>query len=276
MPATCAYCREPVDAPAECPTCRTLLHAECVAEVDACPTLGCAGRLPAMKPARPAAAPAAKAGDLDASAARGRRLFLAALLGGGLVAALGWAGLLPRSPLRARPAVPGTLLVMGLEGTDPAVLERIAAGVRREYGCAVEVVADRPTLQPEGAGRPLLAESLIAEGRRRLAGRRVERGPVLGFLVVTGLELTAQGSRFVLGLADGDGAAMSYGRTWDPDRASRTVAQGISSTAWLLGLPRCDRPSCALASFDDMLGSDLRTDELCGACAARAAAWRPR
>lgn len=57
----CPYCHDEVGEPVACPDCRAGLHAECWAELESCPTLGCSGR-PAES-AAPASRPTGGAVD---------------------------------------------------------------------------------------------------------------------------------------------------------------------------------------------------------------------
>ena len=52
-PGRCAFCHAPIGvAPVVCDRCGTRLHAECLAALRVCPTLGCGTRLPQGKPRR--------------------------------------------------------------------------------------------------------------------------------------------------------------------------------------------------------------------------------
>lgn len=262
---TCAYCRSPVPQdPATCPACRTLLHAECVAELDACPTLGCAGRLPGMRAAR--ARPPASAKDAPGAA---RRLLRAALLA--LLLVVAGRALDVHRLLRPRRSFPGRIRVLGLEGTDPALVATLAAAITREYGIEAEVVPQRPRarapVRQQPWGPQLEAGALIAQGVEVAAapGRR-------GVLVVAAEDIYDPGTNFVFGLVGEGGAVLSTARFGDGSRADlerRAVAQALSSTGLLLGYPRCGTRTCPRAYASDLLEHDEKQDELCDACVAR-------
>ncbi len=49
----CAYCHGPALGARRCPTCRTVLHADCAAQVHGCVTLGCVRRADPVRPWQP-------------------------------------------------------------------------------------------------------------------------------------------------------------------------------------------------------------------------------
>lgn len=152
------------------------------------------------------------------------------------------------------------------------VTTRIAAGIQREYGLAVEVVADRPppvdAVPPRPRGRVLDADALIAQGQATL-GERARAPGVRGFLVITAADIADGHTNYVFGLADPGRGVMSTARFTDgAPRANerRALAQALSSTGLILAVPRCSTPTCARAHVSDVLDHDAKQDALCEAC----------
>lgn len=102
-------------------------------------------------------------------------------------------------------------------------------------------------------------------------------GSQRGYLAITKLDLYANQSRFVFGLA-GMGAncgVLSYRRYTSaildepPDRdrlKQRTLKQALSTTGLLFGLSRCTSPTCARAYANSLPEHDAKQLKLCSAC----------
>ena len=96
-----------------------------------------------------------------------------------------------------------------------------------------------------------------------------------GYLGVTTLDLYANESRFLFGLAGGNCGIFSYRRYTaallgePPNRArlgERAVKQALSSVGLLFGLPRCTDPTCARAYVNDLSEHDSKQVKLCSQC----------
>lgn len=188
---------------------------------------------------------------------------LAALLGA-------WRALDLGNPFRRRASLDGRLLLVPLEGVDPALVAAIAAGITREYGLRVDLVPgpapSAPTL-PRPWGAPLDADALISQGST-VVGDRARAAGVVGYLVVTHAEISDSQSSFVFGLADRGAGVMSTARfaDGDPRAARRSVAQALSSTGLILGVSRCETPGCPRAYVGDVVAHDEKSETLCGEC----------
>jgi predicted Zn-dependent protease len=102
-------------------------------------------------------------------------------------------------------------------------------------------------------------------------------GSARGVLGVTKLDLYANQSRYVFGMA-GNGmncGIISYWRYRSalveepPNRdrlRERTLKQALSSTGLLFGLPRCTEPTCARAYANDLAEHDSKQPSLCVTC----------
>jgi predicted Zn-dependent protease len=104
-----------------------------------------------------------------------------------------------------------------------------------------------------------------------------QRGSQRGYLGITKLDLYANQSRYVFGLAaqGGNCGVLSYRRYTSailnepPDRErlkQRTLKQALSSTGLLFGLPRCTDPTCARAYANSLPEHDAKQLKLCSAC----------
>lgn len=106
-------------------------------------------------------------------------------------------------------------------------------------------------------------------------------GPVRGYLGITEADMFARDYNFLYGWGGRGHAVMSYRRFTaafnqePPNRPrllERTVKQGISSTFYILDIPRCTSPTCARAYPHDLAEHDQKTSELCEGC-KRELAW---
>jgi predicted Zn-dependent protease len=117
------------------------------------------------------------------------------------------------------------------------------------------------------------AERLLAELRRAhpLAGA----GPVAGYLGITEADLFTRDYNFLYGWGGRGYAVMSYCRYAaafnhePPNRPrllERAVKQAISSTFFILDIPRCTSPACARAYPHSLVEHDQKTGALCPDC----------
>ncbi len=102
-------------------------------------------------------------------------------------------------------------------------------------------------------------------------------GSARGVLGVTKLDLYANQSRYVFGMAESgmNCAVISYWRyrsalMQEPSNRDRlrerTLKQALSSTGLLFGLPRCTDPTCARAYANDLTEHDSKQPKLCVPC----------
>ena len=96
-----------------------------------------------------------------------------------------------------------------------------------------------------------------------------------GYLGVTTMDLYANQSRFLFGLAGGNCGIISYrrytaallGEPPNRDRLrERAVKQALSSVGNLFGLQRCTDPTCARAYVNDLAEHDSKQAKLCPQC----------
>ena len=118
------------------------------------------------------------------------------------------------------------------------------------------------------------ADELVARTRRTFAP---QPGSGRGYLGVTTMDLYANESRYVFGMA-GIGAncgVFSYRRYTGavsdepPDRERlkrRALKQALSSTGLMFGLPRCTDPTCARAYANSLAEHDAKQVKLCPQC----------
>ncbi len=118
------------------------------------------------------------------------------------------------------------------------------------------------------------ADELVARMRRTFAP---QPGSGRGYLGVTTMDLYANESRYVFGMA-GIGAncgVFSYRRyiggvsDEPPDRERlkrRALKQALSSTGLMFGLPRCTDPTCARAYANSLAEHDAKQVKLCPQC----------
>ncbi len=100
-------------------------------------------------------------------------------------------------------------------------------------------------------------------------------GPVKGYLGITEADLFTRDYNFLYGWGGRGHAVMSYHRYTAafneeppnrPKLLERTVKQAISSTFFLLDIPRCTSPACARAYPNSLAEHDQKTGDLCNDC----------
>jgi len=98
---------------------------------------------------------------------------------------------------------------------------------------------------------------------------------VRGYLGITSEDLTVGDYNYVFGWAGRGAGVMSYYRfTAEPyevaiDRqklVDRAVKQAVSSSFWILGIPRCSSPDCARAYPQSLREHDRKPKKLCSWC----------
>ncbi len=110
-----------------------------------------------------------------------------------------------------------------------------------------------------------------------LARARVpaSRSGVIGYLGITEADIFARDYNFLYGWGKRGNGLMSYHRYTaafneePPNRPrllERSTKQGISSTFFILGIPRCTAPACARAYPHTLVEHDQKTCDLCEEC----------
>jgi len=117
------------------------------------------------------------------------------------------------------------------------------------------------------------AGRLLATLRRTHAV--VSRTHVVGYFGVTEADIFSRDYNFLYGWGEPGCALMSYHRYTAefngtapnrPKLLERSLKQGISSTFFILGIPRCTSPACARAYPHTLIEHDQKTCELCPEC----------
>jgi predicted Zn-dependent protease len=146
------------------------------------------------------------------------------------------------------------------------------------------------TLRDSGRPREQIAEFRMALETLRQTGQYdadrllvelrqthplLRTGPVKGYLGVTEADLFARDYNFLYGWGGPGYAMISYHRFTAafngeppnrPKLLERTVKQAISSTLFILNVPRCTSPACAHAYPHSLVEHDLKTGNLCRDC----------
>lgn len=98
---------------------------------------------------------------------------------------------------------------------------------------------------------------------------------VVGFLGITEADIYSDDNNFLFGWAQPRFGVMSYcrfkadfnkEREYRPRLVERAVKQGLSSTFYILGIPRCTTALCARAYPHNLEEQDLKKAELCSWC----------
>ncbi len=99
--------------------------------------------------------------------------------------------------------------------------------------------------------------------------------PVKGYLGITEADLFTRDYNFLYGWGGPGHAVMSYHRYTAafneeppnrPKLLERTLKQAISSTFYILDIPRCTSPACARAYPHSLVEHDQKTSDLCNDC----------
>jgi archaemetzincin len=166
-------------------------------------------------------------------------------------------------------------IVVASVGRAPeAVLDRMAAELRRTYGLSVERGAAVP--EPEGAYQPMRGQWLAAEFLKRLLAGAPPGERVLG---VTERDLFVPVLSFVYGQAqlEGRAAVVSLARLRPefhglaPDEAvlgRRAATEAVHEVGHTFGLVHCLDRRCPMSLSIDLPDLDGKTAELCPACSA--------
>ncbi|MCK4532989.1 hypothetical protein KAU39_04325 [bacterium] len=117
------------------------------------------------------------------------------------------------------------------------------------------------------------ASRLISELKEKYI---IEEGSKLeGYLGITREDIFSGNSNFLFGWAEKNYGVMSYHRFLaefnrePPNRTrlcNRMVKQGISSSFFILGIPRCTNPTCIRAYPHNLTEHDQKSNELCSWC----------
>lgn len=116
-------------------------------------------------------------------------------------------------------------------------------------------------------------ERLLTTLRR--THRIVPRTRIVGYLGVTEADIFTKDYNFLYGWGGREHAVMSYHRytaafnETPPNRPrllERSIKQGISSTFFILDIPRCTSPACARAYPHTLIEHDQKTCDLCEEC----------
>lgn len=92
-----------------------------------------------------------------------------------------------------------------------------------------------------------------------------------GILAVSSYDIYANDYNFLFGWNGSDIAVMSFNRFINGDtelttEIKRIVMQGMSSTGYLIGIPRCTVDTCARAYPHSLMEHDKKNDTLCNEC----------
>jgi predicted Zn-dependent protease len=100
-------------------------------------------------------------------------------------------------------------------------------------------------------------------------------GNIIGYLGITEHDIFAKDYNFLYGWGGKGHAVMSYHRFMaafnrePPNRPrliERATKQAISSSFFILGIPRCTSPLCARAYPHNLTEHDQKTSQLCEGC----------
>lgn len=103
-------------------------------------------------------------------------------------------------------------------------------------------------------------------------------GGTIGYLAITNFDLYGNDSNFLFGSAQDGCGIMSYHRFTGafneepqnrPRLVGRTVKQAVSSTMFIMGIPRCNTPMCVRAYPNSLSEHDAKQSSLCGWCQER-------
>jgi predicted Zn-dependent protease len=117
------------------------------------------------------------------------------------------------------------------------------------------------------------ADRLLSEIKARFVAS--EESGVVGYLGITEADIYSDDSNFLFGLAQPRFGVMSYcrfkadfnkEREYRPRLVERAVKQGLSSTFYILDIPRCTTAMCARAYSHSLEEQDLKKGELCSWC----------
>ncbi len=117
------------------------------------------------------------------------------------------------------------------------------------------------------------ADRLISELKSQFGSNEDER--VVGYLGITEADIYSDDNNYVFGWAQPGFGVMSYSRfkasffnerDYRPRLVERAVKQGISSTFFILGIPRCTNAMCARAYPHSLAEQDLKEGTLCSWC----------
>jgi len=113
----------------------------------------------------------------------------------------------------------------------------------------------------------------------------LSRTHIVGYLGVTEADIFARNYNFLYGWGGRSHSLMSYHRYTAafngtlpnrPKLLERSIKQGISSTFFILDIPRCTSPACARAYPHTLIEHDQKTCELCEECKRALAAVMAR
>ena len=186
------------------------------------------------------------------------------------------------APRSARALCSGVEIIP-LASPPPALLDRVASGLRISLGCPVRVAAPREL--PPAAFEPRRGQynaSTILDALRA-SSSAVGRSKLLA---VTDVDLFVSGLNFVFGQADlsGSTAAMSLARlpnqfyALPPDDglfAERAVKEALHELGHTLGLVHCKLP-CVMYFSNSLTDTDRKSAALCAVCRGRLAAKETR
>jgi len=125
--------------------------------------------------------------------------------------------------------------------------------------------------------KPQYSVEVLAEQAAKTAGDALAAPGVVGVLAITDEDVTGQGMNFLFGWVNGElhAGIMSYCRFKPGAKKARlvdrAVKQALSSTGFVLGIPRCKTASCARTYPNSLAQHDKKPDKLCSVCLDRVA-----
>lgn len=158
--------------------------------------------------------------------------------------------------------------------TDPNAQMQFVIGLMRANGTTEDKINDfRKDMKHNFQVGQRNADRLISELKAKFYTNE-DRG-VVGFLGITEADIYSGDNNFLFGWAQPRFGVMSYcrfkadfnkEREYRPRLVERAVKQGISSTFYILGIPRCNTAMCARAYPHNLEEQDLKKTELCNWC----------
>lgn len=100
---------------------------------------------------------------------------------------------------------------------------------------------------------------------------KIKEKDCFGILAVTPYDIYSNDYNFLFGWNGSDVAVMSFNRFINEDteltkEIKRIVMQGMSSTGYLIGIPRCTVDTCSRAYPHSLIEHDQKNDSLCNEC----------
>jgi len=189
----------------------------------------------------------------------------------------------------ANPASPAAtireadLAIVPFGQIDHDLIDGVRGDLERQLGIHVWLLPESlPLGNPERTRAALFdhdqynAERLTAWLQERIPATRSPR--VIGYLGITAADIYGEGTNFIFGTAAPGAGVMSYARflsptggdaAGDPLVRQRTLKQAISTSFFILGIPRCSSATCVRSYPHSVYEHDRKGSELCAECRQR-------